>query len=155
MVLLRKMLCVPVGPLGLRVVQRLFSFSLKLRQLSTSPYHAALRSASWWLLALPMVILTDSLYSLQPFRSWGKRSTASVLLSLERVEVRAFLYEWQGCPHPPKLEKVKDQDEAGRLAGKLKTLGNDLADSLAKEAPEGTALLTLTLTLTLTLKPGS
>ena len=89
----------------------------------------------------PSVILTDSLCSLQLIRSWGKHSTASVLLSLDRAEVRAFLYKWQGCPHPPKLEKVKDHDEAGRLAGKLKTLGNDLADSLAQKAAEGAAQL--------------
>ena len=89
----------------------------------------------------PSVILTDSLCSLQLIRSWGKRSTASVLLSLDRAEVRAFLYKWQGCPHPPKLEKVKAHDEAGRLAGKLKTLGNDLADSLAEKAAEGAAQL--------------
>ena len=90
---------------------------------------------------VPSVILTDSLCSLQLIQSWGARSTAQVLSTPDRLEVRQFLYAWDAHPSPPRLEKVKAHDEAGRLAGNLKTMGNEMADALAKRAaaPEVTA----------------
>ena len=79
----------------------------------------------------PSLILSDSLCSLQLIRSWGLRSTAASLSSVDRLEVRSFLYQWQDHPHPPMLEKVKAHDEVGRRGGNAKTFGISSASAPA------------------------
>ena len=85
----------------------------------------------------PGLVLTDSVCALQLISSWERRSVGSVLACSERVEVRTFVSQWQGHPHPPILEKVKAHDEHAVAAGNLKSVGNDRVDGLAKEAAAG------------------
>ena len=85
---------------------------------------------------LPELILTDSLCSLQLISSWPLRSSASVMYCPQRVDVRRLLFQWKDCASPPTLEKVKAHDEVGHREANAKTLGNERADALAKEACE-------------------
>ena len=85
----------------------------------------------------PPRILTDSLCALQLLLSWGRRSPRAVLACPERDIIRQFLASWEGSPHPPVLEKVKAHDTAAQRAGMVKSIGNEVADSLAKAAAAG------------------
>ena len=82
-------------------------------------------------LAAPQII-TDSLTSLRLIAGWSTYSTARILRCADRVEVRWFLQ--QAGASASVLEKVKAHDERGIELGHPKSLGNDRADSLAKEA---------------------
>ena len=50
-----------------------------------------------------------------------------------------FLHQWQDCPVPPTLEKVKAHDEASKIWGNHKFWGNEEADHSAKAAGGGGA----------------
>ena len=78
------------------------------------------------------VILSESLVSLRLIAGWHRRSVRDVLECPDRLEVRAFLHQWQDRGPPPILEKVKAHDAQGAAAGKPKAVGNDLADAHAK-----------------------
>ena len=84
----------------------------------------------------PSLVLTDSLCSLQQISAWSHKSSAAVLSCADRVEVRRFLSLWTDHPNPPALEKVKAHDDEGIRDGNPKTLGNEKADMLAKQATE-------------------
>ena len=53
----------------------------------------------------PPLVLTDSLCALQLIQGWGRRSTARILESEDRAEVRGFLYQWRDPPPPPRIEE--------------------------------------------------
>jgi ribonuclease HI len=84
----------------------------------------------------PPLVLTDSLCALQLIQGWGQRSTARVLESEDRAEVRGFLHQWRDHPTPPVLEKVAAHNREAIQAGDAKAVGNDRADFLAKQAAQ-------------------
>ena len=85
----------------------------------------------------PAAVLTDSLASLQCIHSWGSWPTARHLQCADRVEVRQFLAMALELEQPPVLEKVKAHDAAALASGHPKSVGNDMADQLARMAAEG------------------
>ena len=87
---------------------------------------------------IPPQILTDSLTSLRLAQAWGRWSVARTLQCMDRVEIRQLVHMAVQLPQPPLLEKVKAHDVAAVLAGHPKSVGNDLADSLARCAAEET-----------------
>ena len=82
----------------------------------------------------PAAVLTDSLASLQRVRSWGTWPTARHLRCADRVEVRQFISMALDLERPPVLEKVQAHNEEAISAGHPKSVGNDMADHLARRA---------------------
>ena len=107
-----------------------------------SSTHCELAALGLAMSAHPSEVYTDSLCSLQLLRSWGSRSTASVLRCADRFDVRHVLAASYNCPAPPSLRKVKAHDERAVADGHPLAIANDRVDGLAKLAARSPGLPT-------------
>ena len=85
----------------------------------------------------PEMLVTDSLTALHWIGDWGRKSLKETLACQNRDMVRQFIAEANQLSRsngPITLQKVKAHDEGAIAAGKLFSVGNNVADGLAKQA---------------------